>query len=506
MRRLFAFVMSLSLLVSLAVTASAATGRAFLLQEYDVVTEDIYCYGMQLPANGTLEVSVGSQILENVSLSTLEKEKVPVTLYCLVDCATSLSKSKINQRNDILLTFSSLMAPEDSMVLATIDSKLTESKPMSEKEVRDTAIQTISGQTWNTNLNDGISKALQNLHSNTSYNTNRSLVIISDGRDDGKSTATKETILKQIRESGISVYTVILSTQSVTDKELARQKQYAEESLGGFMSFPDEEKISGSVSAQKIWDSIKGSSAIKIDAEELPETETDQQLLFRYDVADTRYEDSILIRAVDLPEKPTEPSAETTEETEATEPGETDGEKEDLPVGLLYACGIGAVLLGVGIFLFFRLRKKPEPRKEVMELNETWPVDSLDESNSVLEQSASAEDVTIPVGDRCHVFAVAIMHPEITADFYLVPNMEITFGRNGKADIVLNEDDMKLSSCHGCFFWDGKMILVQDRQSKNGTAVNGEVCPEKVWLRIENGDVLRVGKYEYRITFQVESQ
>ena len=97
------------------------------------------------------------------------------------------------------------------------------------------------------------------------------------------------------------------------------------------------------------------------------------------------------------------------------------------------------------------------------------------------------------------------MHPEVSADFYLTPNMETTFGRTGNADIILNGNDKKLSSCHGSFLWDGKMLLVQDRNSTNGTAVNGEVCPKNVWLRLEDGAVLTAGKYEYRITFKVEA-
>ena len=42
--------------------------------------------------------------------------------------------------------------------------------------------------------------------------------------------------------------------------------------------------------------------------------------------------------------------------------------------------------------------------------------------------------------------------------------------------------------------------------SKNGTMVNGEICHDKVWLRLEDGAVLRAGSYEYRITFQMPEE
>lgn len=519
MKKITAILISLILVIFLAIPVSAAAARAFLLQEYDVVSKEVFCYGKCLPAGGQLEVSEGARIIENAAWSTLKDDKIPVTIYCLVDSSTSLPDRQTQQREDMLLTFSSMMGEEDSMVLATIDAALTESQPMNTKDARDTAIQTISGQTWYTHLHDGISQALKSLHTSTSYNTNRCLVIISDGHDDGSSSATSEAILKQIQEAGIPVYNVILNTGNCSEKELAQHKQFAEESLGGFLSFPDKDGISASAAAQNIWNNIKGASVIRIGTEELQNGGADQQILIRYTAADTRYEDTILIRAVDLPAIPTEPPVEATEETESTtettsDSDETDDE-EELPMELILGCGIGIVLLGAGIAAFFLTRKKKAvdsnlnfdlPSEEEPVYHTSFETDPIFNSGSTTDfQSDAFSSVTAPVEDRCRVSAVAIMHPEIAVDFYLTQNLETTFGRNEKADIVLNANDKKLSGCHGCFFWDGKMLLVQDRDSTNGTAVNGEMCPKHVWLRLENGAVLTAGKYEYRITFEANT-
>lgn len=518
MRRTISIALSLILLVALTISASAAAARAFLLQEYDVISEEIYCYGKMLPAGGELEVSAGSQLLKNPVFSTMEQEKTPITVYCLVDSATSLSDAAAQQREDFLLTISSLLTEQDSMVLTTIDSVLTESKPMDTQNVRDAAIKAISGQSWYTKLHDGIDHAIKTLHTNTSYNTNRCLIIISDGHDDGKSTATPTDILAQIKEAGIPVYSVILRG-AMTEKELARQKQFAEESLGGYLSYPSQDNISASAAAQQIWQNIKGGTVIRIDVNELPDTGTDQQLLIRYNSANTLYEDTILIRAVDLPTSTTEPSADATDDTEATEAESEDGEdEEEFPVKWLLIAGAGAVILGGGIAVFLVLRKKPEQHFEepisavsnepsgsdfASDISFNNEIDIYSEGNSPVPGNSDGM-VTLPVEDRYHVSAVAIMHPEIAIDFYLTRNMETTFGRTEKADIILNKDDKKLSSCHGCFFWTGEMLLVQDRNSTNGTAVNGEVCPKDVWLRLENGATLTAGKYEYRINFETD--
>lgn len=530
MKKIVTLALCIALLVCLAAPASAAAADSFLLREYDVVSDEVLCYGKALPAGGQFEVSEGARIIENVTWSTLEQERIPVTLYCLVDCATSLSDRLKQQREDMLMTFSSLMAEEDSMVLATIDAVLTESKPMDAKDARDTAISTISGQVWYTNLYDGISQALKGLHTSTAYPTNRCLVIISDGHDDGKSSASAADIQKQIQEAGIPVYTVILDTNNSSEKELTLQRNFAEESLGGFMSYPDQDGISASAAAQKIWSSIKGALAVRIGVEDLQNTGADQQLLLRYQTADVRYEDSILIHAVDLPVLTTEPTGtEETGETETTETTSGDPKEDPENKELIIGAIVGAVLLCAGVAVFFLLRSRKNNNQQIISNNDIIPeTDTIPGnktageidwdsdfssttgfnpgSGSFLDFPPEKEpSVTVPVEGQCHVSAIAIRHPEVACNFSLMRKMETTFGRNEKASIILNANDKKLSGCHGCFFWDGKTLFVQDRESTNGTAVNNEFCPKNVWLKLEDGAILTAGSYEYRIHFRTDA-
>ena len=505
MRKITAIVLSLLLIVSLSLSVSAASGGTFLLKQYDADHNSIYCYGKQLPHGGKLAVSAGSQTVDGAVLTTLDAENVPVTVYCLVDSSTSRPESMKQQQEKMLLTFSGLMSGEDNMVLGLLDASLTEGKPMNDKSARDTAISGIEGKSWYTNLYDGMVQALDTLQTSTAYHTNRCLVILSDGHDDEKSAASADKVLKKIQETGIPVYTVILDTTSITQKETSYHNQFAEQSLGGAVYIPEQTDLSAAEIAQQIWKSIKSGSLIRIPMDSLENREADQQLSIRYDMADTRYEDTILIRASDLT-----PLEETVPE-ETTEKGGGGEKGTDLPLEILVVGGIVAALVIAGVAAFILLRKKPAPDHEEQQLADDF---SSFESNAVSDISFEfkKDDTvpldtdnwkqTVPVKGRCHVFAVAIMHPEVAADFYLTPNMETSFGRTSKADIILCSKDKKLSGLHGCFFWDGKMLLVRDMKSKNGTAVNGENCHNDVWLRLEDGATLRAGSYEYRINFQ----
>lgn len=495
MKKLTAILLSLILVFALTVPAAAASASEFLLQKYTVTSDTIFCFGKQLPKDGNLEVSVDSRVLEGVHFSTLEQEHQPVTVYCLVDSATSLSDKAVQRYKDALLTLSSQMGSEDSMVLATIDGTFTQSEPLTTKTQRDGAINAIDGTVWYTNLYDGMSEALKSLETTKDYNANRCLIVISDGHDDGKSLVKSDAVLKQIKQTGIPVYSMVLSSASITSKEIDLHKEFTAESLGGFMTHLEKDGISASAAAQKIWNSVKGASVIRINAEELQGYETDPELLIRYTTADSRYEDTILIHAVDIP---------VVEKTTGSWTREAK-----------LACGIGAVLLVIGIAAFFLLRKKPQDavpaESEMPVIQDDFAASFAPESQPLYASSSPVSfeappknEQTLPVENRCHVKAVALMHSNVSADFYLTPNMETTFGRNTKADIVLNPNDAKLSSCHGCFLWDGKKLFVQDRGSTNGTAVNGERCNQKGWLQLENGSVLKAGLYEYRIDYKTK--
>ena len=113
---------------------------------------------------------------------------------------------------------------------------------------------------------------------------------------------------------------------------------------------------------------------------------------------------------------------------------------------------------------------------------------------------------TMPVTGDCHVFMVAIMHPDVTRDFWLTEGAEQTIGRDSSAAIVLNSNDKNLSRIHAFILWDGTHLLVQDKHSTCGTYVNGVRCAEDAWYLVENSATIRAGAYDYRVTYEVKGE
>lgn len=78
-------------------------------------------------------------------------------------------------------------------------------------------------------------------------------------------------------------------------------------------------------------------------------------------------------------------------------------------------------------------------------------------------------------------------------------NGRCTFGRNQKADIILNETDSSLSGLHFELQWDGRVLYLTDRNSTNGTAITGIPQRPGHWARIESGATIQAGAIRYKV-------
>lgn len=523
MKKMATLLLCLMIVTLLAFPAQAATAEKFLRQSYDVDAEAVYCYGKQLPGDGNLKISVGTNQQAAADFSTIRHQKIPVTVYCLVDSATSLSKDVMKQQTDILLAISGKLESQDSMILGAVDKELVQSKPLDDKAGRDAAIQTIQRGNWYTNLYEGIALAIDDLAKSTSYDTNTFLVILSDGHDDGQSSVTADKAIEKAAAAGIPVYSIILgNTASKEEKDI--QEKLTAETLGGFVCNPSADGTNLTTAVENVMDSIKGSTAIRVGMESFADISQDIELLVRYETKTAKYEDTILVRAVDL--------QQVSEGQEfpygATEEGQNGIQelfagKFAILLALVVFTGVAAVVVVVVVLVVTGRKKKAAPEAvSGMEnpLPNPTPVD-IPATGAVEGETDSADSdwdlpthtianainlgeisQTAPVSGGCHVFAVALMHPEIQTDFYLTPKVEMSFGRTSKSDIILCDRDPKLSGLHGSLVWDGTYLLARDRGSTNGTAVNGEPCGSETWLPIEDGAILRAGSYEYRISYE----
>lgn len=505
MRKLVSLLLVLVLSTALLLPAQAATGSV-LFQNYDVEGNSLACYGIPLPAGGELTVSYGTEKMADATLSTIGQEQVPITVYFLVDSASSLSSEAMQQQTDILTVISSHLGEQDNMVLATIDEAFAEGPLLTDKDSRQAAISTIGRKNkWKTCLCSGIDAAMDSLSGSTTFHTNRYLVILSDGHDDDMEKVDVEALRAKIAAAHIPVFSLILGAAPgpATSKDIEAQTQFSQAAPGGEIYRLATESLSAAQAAEAVWNTIQATSVIRFSPTAL-NTETDAEFLIRYDYEGMRYEDTLLVRAVDLngvvPE-PTVAETEATEIVETTVPSE-EPEEEETDYTLIWIAGVAVLIVAaVAIFILLKSKKAAKAPETVESISDASDLEPFFDDGHNDFPIPPYED-TKPVEGGIRVSLVAILHPDITCEMTLAEGAETSFGRDNRAALVLNGSDRKLSGVHGAFVWDGVHLLVRDMHSTNGTFLNGTPCVGEAWYLVENGSTLQAGGCEYRVTYQ----
>ena len=528
MKRITAFLGCVCLFLFLlcpAVSAQAAELNSFLTF-HEIVTEehqnDLLVYGTVLPENGSLTVSIDSQQISDPVLTTVRQEKLPTTVYCLVDISTHMSKEQIEQQTDILDIISSRMGEGDSMVITTVGSKVVEGAVLDTMDARTAAIDTLKRDGVRADMYSAIVEAMGSLEKKTSYCTNRCLLILSDGilADGG---TTQQRAIDVVSATSIPVYAIGITGSSTSAYSLTNADnmlKMAEVSRGGIGLVPAEEKISAAAAAQQVWETIQDGSVIKIDLAFVTSNSNNATVRAAYELGDTRWEDSV---AVDLTTVPAAiPAAPTgvTDPTEVIEAPEAqtsvmDWVRENLILVICCAVALVAVIVVIVVVAVNNSRKKQEQwlrDRDLPTINNNPVVDN----NPVMASIPSTGDfdipTTTPVPDESWVATKPVTpsggvtvqmtvasHQDVSTSFTLAPHTPQVLGRDDRADIILNAEDYQLSGKHCTVEWDGSYLYIQDMGSTNGTVLNGTNLKPDTWSRVKNGAVLHMGSFDYQV-------
>lgn len=510
-RKGISFLLCLAVLAGLVLSVAAAGVGTFLRGTYEVEEEQLLLYARPLPSGGTLTVTSDSFVLDG-AVTTVSELKTPVTVYCLVDATVSLNEDQQKQQQDVLANIASRLGEDDNMVIATFDEQLVENGLTGDAQVLNTTAQTVGRRIWTKNLYQAVVQAMNALETRKEYHADRILLILSDGNDCGKTDVTEEKAISAIEKSNLPVYCVALTgnyMNSDLTNNVRHLRHLAEASMGGQCYVPAEEKISAANAADKIWQNVQAGSLILVGLQNIADLHSDFVLRVQYETATDKLEDTISIYASDLPQRT--PIGTQGPAIETEEPPETPGFA--MPLWGWIGIGVGVVVLAAIIIAVAVKKKKPvshdsgTPGKNMEDVSNTTPVEDVLPTGEVggVATTGSWEwntgNTTRPVEplNGCKLEFVALMHPDVHFEFQLPAHEPTTFGRNSRADLILNGSDAKLSSVHFEMEWDEKRLYLRDKGSTNGTRLNGGVCKPESWIEVENSSLLTAGGYEYRV-------
>lgn len=506
-KRILAIVLTLCLLAVLPVPALAAQETEMICwtqAEPGKLSMLLACQAEE----GTYSASLDGKEL-TLTGGTVAEEKLPVTIYCLVDTSGSISKFKMKLIRNTLKTISKNMSSGDNMILATVDNTVKESQPLSTAEDREAAIDAITSSNKYTNLYSGIVTGLDRLASATDLNPVRALVVLSDGLDRQDNGMTEQEVSSAIAKTRLPIFTVAL-IEGYSERSGGKVLgSFARSSCGGMHLTTVSEGSSGKVNwdasgeafGQAIWQAVSGGQYLtaELDSDSLDTTKAELQLTVSYTTANSSYTDSVTVSTSSV----AVPAEETIEEApvETTEPEPEVQESSRSYIWVIAAVVVLAVL--AAIVLVVRNKKKkaviiPDPPHIEPVDDEPPATKPVDVEPPVTEPAEPADPELLK--QHCTVELVDIPHGEHPCGFSVPMDEQVSFGRNSKSRFIIDREDSKLSGCHFSLVINKNLICVRDEHSTNGTFLNGIRIADSSWTKLESGDKLRAGSREYRLT------
>lgn len=491
-------------------TVSAAQ-KSNIIQDVQIHEETLTILCANMEETGEYTVQMDGVELP-ISTGSVDLTRTPVTVFCLVDTSGSISNFKMKLIQDTLLEISSSLGKEDSMVLATVDDQLTIGEPLLSAEECEVAINGIKSSYKDTNLYYGIVKSLERLSSDETYHDCRCLIVLSDGIDCQDNGFTEQEVMAAIQNARLPLYTVAL-VENYNEREGAKTLgSFARSSFGGkHFSTVDEggnkpirRDSSGTEFGRSIWESLIGTPVLEADVAELTidQPKTLVRLSVQYRAGNNTYEDS-----VDLPVDvfPTVPVTEETEsgtskDTAIAEsyPGQEDPQPES-KLSFLWIVIAVLVTAGASVTVWMVLRKRKKKTPPIPEV----PQNSIEQKNVQI----NSEREIIPQNEKYyHLYLTDIPHGIKKRHYKFPENHTVTFGRDSRSTEIVDSQDKKLSGTHFAIIAQAEKYCVRDEKSRNGTFLNGAPIAGKGWSKLESGDKIRAGSFEYRIIIEPEDR
>lgn len=462
-----------------------------------------------------------------LGISTVEEAGEGVTFYCLVDVSGSMRQEQMEAAKEVLSAICEGLREQDNMVIGALGTTLEVSGFLTDREEIRSGIDALAAGSDYTAIYDAVTDSIAVLQSSKECNRKKCLILVSDGDDETEMGKTRDDAMRAIEDSRIPVYTVAALRQSNTQQQRESAKklgEFARQSVGGMDLVPAVNEYSAKEAGNLILEDIYNGLILTLDASQADLPRDEALLRVQLEMDSAVYSDDMYVYTADLsglsdgkepqstPEPPTpspipEPTPSVTPEPKP-EPGPS-----RLLIYLAVLAALAVVALVVSALLLSRNRKKREEEERQAQERQQRERQEQERRQQIEqeEQARRARDSTPPsgligsqtVGASAGVWYevrfVAIDHEDIVFTLKLQEGKAVTIGRNNKADMVFNPNDRHLSSVQCRLCCRQGAMNVWDMDSRNDTFVNGVPIHKIGMATVQNGDVMRLGSYEYRV-------
>lgn len=469
-------------------------------------------------SKGQLKATMGNTELKIGSLSRLREVKDGVSYLFMVDVSGSMKDSKFTAIKKILNSAIGKLSSRDNASIAFVGNDFSERPYSSDKKVLQKEVNELKAKNENTNMYQGITKALNSLSSIEGLKEKKCLVILSDGEEDYVTGITREEVTKQIEKKHIPIFTVAMLDKKSNAKKIEASKilgSFARQSPGGLdltfgLSAITENDITASIDSK-----IRNSYKLTADIEKVKADGKEQYLKLELRIkGQGSSSDGYNVLVTKEVKRHKDKSK-----------GIFDYLKDNPLIIVGIAIGIVLVLVLLGLVI----RKKHSQKNIVPPENPTAGDDRI-VNNTIAEISSSEESIAgtvampedavacedktmaIPTeqessvckGDKLNVRLTKMGQNIDDEVFEIMIFDKVIIGRDAaKADVAFTSDDI-LSGRHCKLSYRDSILYICDLGSTNGTYVNGVPIGNGKEYVLHNDDVILMGSMELRVNFKSE--
>lgn len=467
------------------------------------------------------KITLGGQELEIVSAVSAGEQHIPITYYCLADVSGSMGEEQMSLVRETLLAVVDGLEEGDNMAVGTLGNQTDASGFLTDREELRQIINGLEASSEDTNLYAGIVESVGALETDMAVNPRKCLILLSDGEDDQKTGIGYDEAKTAVENTSIPIYTVAALRNASDEKGIENAKilgGFARMSTGGRHFTPLLDEITGKEAGESIVNGMEAGFTVSVSLSEKAPDKDMVLLRMVYTARDaTVYEDTLelytedlRIGAEDIDEQESDPNPEPDPEpTPDSKPDPGSDPEPELQDFLPWLIGGAVVLLIVAVLVIALIKKRNNGTKEEQTEEQkgeiqgntsyaetvTRPVNQP-EAASGRKLSAESKSLQIPAYEL-HLYAIG--YADIVRTLRLEQGRNVTVGRNGKADMILDSEDKKLSGVQCGIQWDGSRLYVWDMDSTNGTFVNGVPIKGMGRVAVHDGETIRIGSYEYRV-------
>ncbi|RLC16233.1 MAG: hypothetical protein DRI57_11565 [Deltaproteobacteria bacterium] len=484
---------------SLMMTASAAPSAdisEFRITQTSTVLPEIKVYADISDADGNpvqgiqpeqITATSGTDTVTVTDIVPFEESSEGVAYILLTDISKSLKKQQFKQIRDALNAWVEAMRAEDRASVITFGNTVKVVQDFTaDKESLKSEISSLKPSDNHTQLHRGLVKAMEmGRRTDPDLPACRVIVTLSDGHDDFAGGMTQQEVLDRMREDRVPIYAIGFHNPPST-----REKEAFLKTLGAFArtsggAYYKAGRTQFSEMYAEMRKRILRVFVVKLSCDTCNADGRVYRLQMNLSVGNKSLTDGSDIRLLPAAYSPIVPTRLVPEP-----PAEPESWKK-IPWPVYAGCG--TLILILLICLLRRKKAKPEPQES--EVQRGSP--EQDEPRDVPVQSPEDKNAAGLVGLKLRLTKVGGDMPSEPYKVNLVDRAVI--GRSTSASDVVIPGDDEISGRHCELTLEDGMVFIRDMESTNSTFVNG--VPVMGKHRLENRDVILLGRTEFRVTF-----